>query len=177
MSRTTEARPAAVEHLPYFSRYIELVPDGPIVETLASQISETMAMLAKAPVTAEEYRYQEGKWSVKEVIGHLCDSERIFACRALRFGRGDATPLPGFDSASYVPAGGFGGRRLKQIAEEYRAVREATVRLFEGMDPAALLRTGEASGTAVSVRALAWIIAGHERHHIAILKERYGLLT
>jgi len=176
MTTSTDSRPATGEHLPYFSRYIDLVPDGPIVETLRSQISETMAMLAKAPETAEEYRYQEGKWSVKEVVGHLCDSERIFACRALRFGRGDATPLPGFDSGSYVPVGGFGARRLKQIAEELRAVREATIRLFEGMDSAALLRTGEASGNVISVRALAWIIAGHERHHAAILKERYGLL-
>jgi len=177
METTTASRPASTEYPPYFSNYIDLVPDGAIVETLRDQLRETSALLARVPATAEEHRYEEGKWSVKEVLGHLCDAERIFSYRALRFGRGDGTPLAGFDSGSYVPAGGFGSRTLRSIADEFRAVREATIRLFEGMDGAALLRTGEASGTGVSVRALAWIIAGHERHHVAILRERYGLLA
>jgi hypothetical protein len=168
-------RPAGNEFVPYFSRYIDLVPDGPIVETLRSQIADTVALLAAVPGDREEHRYQADKWSVKEVAGHLSDSERVFACRALRFAREDATPLPGFDSDSYVPAGRFGARRLKDLVEEYRAVRVATVRLFEALDEAAFGQTGTASGNPDSVRALAWIIAGHERHHDALLKERYGL--
>jgi uncharacterized damage-inducible protein DinB len=168
-------RPAGNEHVAYYGRYIDLVGDGPIVETLRRQIEDTAALLAAVPADREEHRYQEGKWSVKEVVGHLCDAERVFAYRALRFAREDTTPLPGFDESTYVPAGRFGRRSLKSLAAEYRSVREATVRLFDGMDAAAFDRQGTASGNPVSVRALAWIIAGHERHHAAILMERYGL--
>jgi uncharacterized damage-inducible protein DinB len=169
------ARPDSTEHVAYFGRYTTLVPDGSIVETLRKQMEETAALLARVPAGREEHRYAEGKWSVKEVVGHLADAERIFAYRALRIARGDATPLMSFDENEYVPAGRFGKRTLRSLAEEFRAVREATLRLFEGLDDEAMSSRGTASDHPVSVRAIAWIIAGHERHHVALLKERYGI--
>jgi hypothetical protein len=169
------ARPAAGEHTPYFGRYVTLVPDGPIVETLGRQIEETTALLRSVPRDREDHRYAEGKWSVKEVVGHLADAERVFSYRALRFARGDETPLAGFDENTYVPAGRFGARSLRSVGDEYHAVRDATVRLLDPLDDAAFSRRGTASDNPITVRALAWIIAGHERHHVAILRERYGL--
>ena len=168
-------RPAASEHAPYYGKYTSLVPDGPIVETLRTQMAETAALLAGVPAGREEHRYAAGKWSVKEVVGHLADTERVFAYRLLRFARSDETPLAGFDENTYVPAGAFGARTLRSLAEEFRAVREATLRLLEGLDERAMSRGGVASENAVTVRALAWIVAGHERHHVAILRERYGV--
>jgi uncharacterized damage-inducible protein DinB len=169
------ARPGPTEHAPYYGRYISLVPDGPIVQTLRAQVASTAALLAAVPADREEYRYGAGKWSVKEVVGHLADAERVFAYRALRIGRADETPLASFDENRYVPEGRFGTRRLASLAQEFRAVREATVQLLDGLDDLAFSRSGTAAELAVSVRAIAWIIAGHERHHAAILKERYGL--
>jgi uncharacterized damage-inducible protein DinB len=167
------ARPDSTEHIAYFGRYTALVPDGSILETLRKQTEETAALLARVPAAREEHRYAEGKWSVKEVVGHLADAERVFAYRALRIARGDTTPLPGFDENQYVPAGRFGKRTLRSLADEFRAVREATLRLFEGLDEEAMSRRGTAAENPVSVRAIAWIIAGHERHHVALLRERY----
>ncbi|MEK7348543.1 MAG: DinB family protein [Candidatus Eisenbacteria bacterium] len=167
------ARPAATEHAPYYGKYTSLVPDGSIVETLRTQMAETAGLLAGVPAGKEEHRYAEGKWSVKEVVGHMADTERVFAYRLLRFSRGDETPLASFNENSYVPAGAFGARTLRSLAEEFRAVREATLRLLEGLDDRAMSRRGVAADNPVTVRALAWIIAGHERHHVAILRERY----
>jgi uncharacterized damage-inducible protein DinB len=170
-------RPESVEHAPYYSRYTALVPDGSIVATLRAQGEETASFLARVPADREDHRYAAGKWSVKEVVGHLTDAERIFSYRALRIARGDQTPLAGFDENRYVPEGRFGARTLKSVAEEFRAVREATLRLLDGLDDVAFARQGVANDTPVTVRALAWIMAGHERHHVALLKERYELGT
>ena len=169
------ARPDATEHAPYYGRYTTLVPDGSIVDTLRKQMEETTALLARVPAGREEHRYADGTWSVKEVVGHLADAERVFAYRALRIARGDATPLASFDENQYVPAGRFGARTLRSLAAEFRAVREATLCLFEGLDEEAMARRGVAAENPVSVRALAWIAAGHERHHVALLKERYEI--
>ena len=168
-------RPGATEHVAYYGKYTALVPDGSIVETLRTQAAETAALLASVPAAKEEFRYAEGKWSVKEVVGHMADGERVFAYRALRFSRGDETPLASFDENTYVPAGAFGARTLKSLAEEFSAIRESTVRLLDGLDEQAMARSGEAAENRITVRALAWIIAGHERHHVAILRDRYGL--
>ena len=168
-------RPDATEHIPYFGRYTTLVPDGSIAETLRKQMTETAALLARVPADREEHRYADGKWSVKEVVGHMADGERIFTYRALRIARGDETPLASFDENQYVPAARFDARTLESLAAEFRAVREATIRLLEGLDEAALSRRGTAAGNQVSARALFWITAGHERHHVAILREQYGL--
>jgi uncharacterized damage-inducible protein DinB len=166
-------RPAPDEYAPYYGRYIALIPDGPIVETLRSQIAETTAVLGALPEAKGEHRYEPGKWSVKEVLGHVIDAERVFSYRALRFARRDETPLPGFDEKLYVPAAAFGRRTIRSLLDEFRAVREATVHLFQNLDEEALSRSGIASENRMSVRALAWTIAGHERHHLGVLRDRY----
>ncbi|MGH7726407.1 MAG: DinB family protein [Candidatus Eiseniibacteriota bacterium] len=169
------ARPAADEHVPYFSRYIDRVPGHDPLAALASQIEETTALVLAAGEAKAGYRYAPDKWTVRDVIGHLMDSERVFAYRALRFGRGDETPVPGFDENIYVPGGNFNRRTLADVVAEFRAVRAATLALFKGLEDDAWGRRGVASGNPVSVRALAWIAAGHELHHVAVLRERYGL--
>jgi len=166
-------RPVAPEYAPYYGRYIDKVPDGDLLRTLEDQGRETQAVLAGLSEAKALHRYAPGKWSVKEVIGHVTDTERVFSYRALRFARGDATALPGFDENAWVPAGSFDARSLADLAAELDAVRRATLALFRGLDAAALARRGTASDNAVSVRAIAWIIAGHERHHVALLHERY----
>lgn len=169
----TAVRPAPNEYAPYYGRYIALVPDGPIVETLRDQIGETSGFLGSLPEAKGDHRYEPGKWSVKEVIGHMIDSERVFSYRALRFARRDETPLPGFEQDDYVPAGAFGRRTLRDLIEEFRAVREATVLLYRHLDEEALSRSGIANENRMSVRALAWSIAGHERHHARVIRELY----
>jgi uncharacterized damage-inducible protein DinB len=152
---------------------VKLVPDGPIVETLRSQIAETTGLLRALPEAKGDHRYEPGKWSVKEVVGHLIDGERVFSYRALRFARQDETPLPGFEQDLFVSAASFDRRTLGSLLEEFGAVREATVHLFRHLDEEALSRSGIASENRMSVRALAWVIAGHERHHRGVLQERY----
>ena len=166
-------RPTPSEYAPYYERYIGLVPDGSALEHLRSQIGETLELLRSVSEEKSNYRYAPGKWSVKEVVGHLADSERVFAYRALRFARSDQTPLSGFDENDYTTNSNFADRPLGGVAEEFRAVRTATIALFEGMSGEAVARQGTANDTRVSVRALLWIIAGHERHHRKILQERY----
>jgi uncharacterized damage-inducible protein DinB len=168
-----EGRPASDEYAPFYGRYIDLVPAGGIVGILARQVDETVALLDALSENAAEHRYSPGKWSIKEVVGHVADGERVFAYRALRFGRGDAMALPGFDENHYVPAGHFGDRSLRSLLDELVAVRRATVALLDGLPADAWLRRGEASGADVTVRALAYMAAGHELHHRALLEERY----
>lgn len=167
------SRPDPSEYGAYYGRYISLVPDGPIVDLLRDQIVETLDLLRALPESRGEHRYAPGKWSIKEMIGHVADSERVFGYRALRIGRGDQTPLPGFEQDDYVQNGGFGARTLRHVVDDLEAVRRSTVLLFEGLDEAAMTRRGTASGFPVSVRALAYILAGHERHHLGVLRERY----
>jgi len=168
------ALPAADEYAPYYGKYVALVgPD--VLAALEAQARSTAALLAATPEAKGGHRYAEGKWSVKEVIGHLADGERVFAYRALRFARTDATELPGFDENVYVPAGKFDRRTLADVAAEFAAVRAATLAFARSLDDEALARRGSANNTPVSVRALVAIIAGHELHHVKILRERYGL--
>lgn len=166
-------RPAADEYAPFYAKYVARVPAGDIVNILRDQLEDTRELLRRVPNGAGDFAYGPGKWSIKEVVGHICDAERVFMYRALRFGRGDATPLPGFDENVYVPAGAFAARPLGQLVEELATVRTATVALLNGLPAAAWSRAGEASGQRVTVRALAVIAAGHELHHRAILEERY----
>lgn len=166
-------KPAASEHSPYYSKYIDRVPAGDIIGRLETQVEETARLLAGLTPEQAEHRYAPGKWSIKEVIGHIADAERIFAYRALRIGRGDATPLASFDENTYVPAGDFGSRSVADLVAEFRAVRAATVATFRGFPADAMTRLGTASNAPASVRALAWTIAGHELHHVNILRERY----
>ena len=166
-------RPGADEYLAYYGRYIAAVPDGELLVLLRDQLAETEALLREFSGTRADHRYGPDKWSVKEVVGHMADAERVFAYRAMRFARGDRTPLPGFDENEYVRGANFSARALPEIAGEFRAVRMASITLFAGLSEEALMRRGLANDAEVSVRALAWIIAGHERHHARILRERY----
>ncbi|NLG61183.1 MAG: DinB family protein [Candidatus Cloacimonetes bacterium] len=175
MQAVRSVRPARGEYDEYYDKYVRRVPDGDITETLVRQVVATIDPLRALDDARANHAYAPGKWTVKEVIGHLCDAERVFTHRALRFGRGDATPLPGFDENAYVPAGQFGERTLNDLLDELLSVRAATVALFRHLPPAAWTRTGTANGVEVSVRALAWISAGHELHHRALLEERYGI--
>ena len=167
------SRPDPSEYGAYYGRYINLVPEGPIVTVLRDQIAETLKLLRALPEARGNHRYAPGKWSIKEIVGHVTDGERVFAYRALRIGRGDETPLPGFEQDDYVKNGGFDSRPLGDLLDELETVRRATVQLLAPLDEAAMLRRGTASGFPVSVRALAYITAGHELHHRNILKERY----
>lgn len=173
MSATAPARPGKDEYAPYYERYTSLVPEGDVVETLERQLGETLALLRTVDEERAGSRYAPGKWSVKEVVGHVIDGERIFAYRALRFARGDQTALPGFEQDDYIETANFDARTLQDLAEEFEHVRRSTLKLFRGLPEEAWLRRGTASESEVSVRALAHIIAGHEAHHVNILRERY----
>ena len=166
-------RPADDEFAPYYANYIRQVPDGEILALLRDQLAETEALLREFRGDRGDHRYAPGKWSVKEIVGHIADTERIFSYRALRFARGDRTPLPGYEQDDFIRGGNFAARALPEIAGELRSVRMATITLFAGLSEEALLRRGPANNVEFSVRALAWIIAGHERHHAKIIRERY----
>jgi len=169
------ARPETDEMPPHFVGYITTVTENDPVAVLAAQIDVTAALLRGVSDVDALKRYAPGKWSVKEVVGHLADTERIFAYRALRIARGDETPLPGFDENAYVPPAKFDGRPLADLVADLRTVRAASLALFRSFDADAWRRRGTASGKPVSVRALGYVIPGHERHHVEILKTRYGL--
>lgn len=168
-------RPSPGEYAPYYGKYIELVPDGPIVDVLRTQMAETQRLLRSIPESRGGHAYAPGKWTIKEVVGHVTDGERVFSYRALRFARADETALPGFDENHYAPEGQFGSRTLQSLADELDIVRRSTVALFEGLPKEAATRKGVASNNPVTVQALAYIIAGHELHHVKLLKERYGV--
>ncbi|HEX6644622.1 MAG TPA: DinB family protein [Gemmatimonadales bacterium] len=166
-------RPAPAEFDPYYGTYVNAVPDGDVLEVLARGGEETFALLSALPEEMGSHRYAPGKWTIRDVAQHLADSERVFCYRALRFARGDTTPLPGFDQNPYADAAKADRRPLTAIATELRALRQATLSLVQSLDDEMLARSGVASGCPVSVRALVWIIAGHERHHMRVLRERY----
>jgi hypothetical protein len=167
--------PGADEYAQPYRDYVHRVPTGNVLELLERQGAATAKLVADLPPDRAGYRYAPGKWSVTEIIGHLSDAERIFAYRALRIARGDETPLPGFDENAYTPAGQFDRRPLPEVAQELAAVRTATLALFRGLPDEAWTRRGTASNHPVSVRAIARIIAGHEMHHVEVLRARYGL--
>jgi uncharacterized damage-inducible protein DinB len=168
-----DSRPGADEYDVYYARYVERVPDGDIVAILATQIEDTVALLRELNEQQAGFRYAEGKWSVKEVVGHMSDTERVFAYRALRIARRDNTLLAGFDENAWAAASPADARPLPSLIAELGAVRAGTVSLLAGLAPDDWTRRGRANDREVSVRALAWITAGHELHHRAILAERY----
>ena len=170
---TVLPRPAAGEYAPYYEKYIALVPDGDLVSLLAEQMGDTLALLESVSAERSLHRYAPDKWSIRDLVQHVADSERIFAYRALRIARGDASPLAGFDENRYAAAARADERDWLALIAELEAVRTATVALFRGLGAEALARRGSANNVEVTARALAWIIAGHERHHVGILRERY----
>lgn len=173
MPDSITAVPPVAEYAPYYDRYISLVPPGNILGTLNQQLDDTLALLRSIPESQASARYAPGKWSIKEVVGHLSDTERIFGYRALRFARNDQTALPGFEQDDYVKSAAFDECLLGDLASEFEHIRHSSILLFRQLKSEAWERTGTASGTLVSVRALAYIMAGHEIHHRNILRLKY----
>jgi len=167
-------RPAADEAAPFYHGYIAKVPGENIGEQLVDQLAEVERLFGALDDTAALARYAPGKWSIKEILGHLTDAERIFAYRLLRIARGDATPLAGFDENAYVPAGRFDERPLRALAAEFRTVRLSSVALISGLPSTSWSKVGQASGKPVSAGALAYIMVGHVAHHLGVLRERYA---
>jgi uncharacterized damage-inducible protein DinB len=167
-------KPAASEYAPHASRYIGPLPDdGLVLSRMRSNAGATAAFLRSLPEQKLLYRYAPGKWTIKEVLLHVADDERIYAYRALRFARGDSTELPGFDQDAFTLASNAGERTLESLLAEFATVRDATLSLFEGLGSDVLLRSGVADGSLMTVRAIAYHIAGHELWHMGIVRERY----
>ncbi|HVN17372.1 MAG TPA: DinB family protein [Dongiaceae bacterium] len=169
----TIARPEPGEYAAYYERYISLIPGTDILGTLEAQRREMLILLSGRDEKDGDLRYARDKWSVKEVLGHVCDTERIFAYRMLRISRADRTPIEGFEQDDYVRNGPFANRPLADLIEDYIAVRRATLTLLRNLDEQAWQRRGIANKNEVTVRALAYITAGHELHHRRILEEQY----
>ncbi len=170
-----EARPAREEYGDFYAAYIAGVPDGDIRETLERESAVAAAFYAAIPETRSGFAYAPGKWTVGEVVGHIADCERVFAYRALRFGRGDGTPLAGFDQDPWVEASHASSRPWRDLVADFTVVRAATLQLMRSFSPEDWARSGEACDVQVTVRALVWILTGHELHHRRILAERYGV--
>jgi hypothetical protein len=172
MIAASVSRPDTTEYAPYYGTYISLVPGGDILAILERQLADVNGLLRGVPEAVGNTRHPPYTWSVKEVVGHLIDSERVFGYRALRFARGDATPLPGFDENAYARAVQFDSYALAELLDEFELVRRSHLHLFRHLDAEAWGRQGVANEKPVSVRALAWILAGHVCHHLAILRKR-----
>jgi hypothetical protein len=168
-------RPTEAEFAPFYAGYVALVPEADVLAVLERQAEEIRRLAASVPAERESHRYAEGKWSVREVLGHLVDGERVFGYRAFCISRGETAPLPAFDENRYVAAARSGAIPLVEIADELALVRRSNLVVLRRLSPGDWTRVGSASGKAVSVRALAWIMAGHPRHHLNILRDRYGV--
>jgi DinB superfamily len=170
---TASFRPQPRDNAPYYDRYISLVPGNDVLAAFEDQRRQTLLFLSGRTEADGDLRYAPDKWSLKEVLGHVNDTERIMAYRALRISRGDATPIEGYEQDDYVRNGPFARCPLSDLIEDYIAVRRATVSLFRNLDEAAWSRRGVANKLEITVRALAYVIAGHELHHRRILEEKY----
>jgi hypothetical protein len=168
-----ENRPGESEYASYYSNYVSLVPTGDIEYILSEQISESISLIKNLFESQGQFRYASGKWSIKEVIGHLCDTERIMAYRLLCIARGEVGLLPGFDENEYVVNASFEKQTIPELLDHFVNVRQSTLYLLKSLSEDAWLRRGMANGLEVSVRAIAYIIAGHERHHRQIIIDRY----
>ena len=168
-------RPQADEVPPFYADYVARVPEDDVLAALEVQIETTLALLRSLGEARGGHRYAPGKWSIREVVGHLIDAERVFAYRAMRFARGDRTPLAGFDENAYVTNARFDACRLGDLARELEHERRADLLLFRHLDDEAWLREGTANNARMRVRTLAFVIVGHERHHVETLRERYGV--
>jgi hypothetical protein len=165
MTHVNPGRPGDEEYLPYYGTYIQKVPDGDIVDRLDRQIDETVAYVAPFTMEQAQWRPAPGEWNITEIVGHLADSERVFASRAFWFARNGGTPMPGMDQEAFMAAVDFASRPLPDVVAEFVAVRRASLALLRSLDAVAWARGGVADGNPISVRALAYIIAGHELHH------------
>ncbi|HJQ21923.1 MAG TPA: DinB family protein [Gemmatimonadaceae bacterium] len=168
-------RPADNEYAPFYAGYVAGVPDDDLMDVLQRHGREAATLLRHVSDERSRHRYAEGKWTIREVTGHLSDSERVFTYRALTFARADATALPSFDEVAWGAASNADQRPMHDLVGEMEAVRAATIALFRGFSNVEWERWGTASGKKITVRALAYIVAGHERHHLNVLRDRYGL--
>jgi hypothetical protein len=168
-------RPAPTDYAEFYANYVSLVPEEDVLSAIETQSSETQKLMASVDETRGAYRYAEGKWSVKEVFGHVTDAERVFGYRSLCIARGDQSSLPGFDEQEYMRHANFDAWKVGDLAEMYAVNRRANIVFFRNLPEEAWDRRGIANNSAVTVRALAYIIAGHERHHVKVLRERYRL--
>jgi uncharacterized damage-inducible protein DinB len=165
--------PATYEYADYYQTYVKLVPEGDIFQILNEQMKETVTMLSALSEPQSEFRYAPGKWSIKEVIGHITDTERIMSYRLLSIARGETASLPGYDENQYVEEANFDSQSLKDLLDHFACVRQSTIHLIKSLSGVALSRKGTANNNEVTARALITIIAGHELHHRNIIKERY----
>ena len=166
-------RPETSEYAEFYAGYVSLVEETDIVSALQTQLTEIEILFAEMQLEKADYRYTPDKWSVKQLLGHMIDGERVFAYRALRFARNDQTPLPGFDQDTFMENSNFDERTIADLLEEFLYLRQANVSFFKTLDEKAWSNTGTASGAQVSVRAIAYVMVGHVRHHVNILRERY----
>jgi hypothetical protein len=166
-------RPAKNEYPAYYVPYVDLVPEGDLVELLRESLKKTVSLLEGISEEVSLNRYAPGKWSIKEVLGHITDTERIMSYRLLRVGRSDQTPLAGFDENQYVQAAQTNNLSIKTILEDFKAVRNATITLIQNLPSEAWENKGNANGMEITTRAIAYIIAGHQMHHCKIIEERY----
>jgi hypothetical protein len=167
------SRPLSNEYDPYYEHYVSLVPEDEISSVLAAQPDELEALIGSVPESKGTFAYADGKWTIKELLGHLIDGERIFAYRTLRISRGDQTPIEGFEQDGYIENAHSNERSFADLLTEFSLLRQANMCLFNDLKGDAWTRTGTANDCQISVRALAWIMAGHIRHHIDILRSRY----
>ncbi len=174
MDRSAAGRPPATEYDPYYGRYIDRVRSGEVIQALSEQVLEIGGFIASLDPPMADHRYAPGKWTVRQVVRHVLDTERIFATRALRIARGESQPLPGFDENAYAEESKEERRSLSELSDEFAQLRLSNLRLFEGFTDAAWGRVGNANGSPISVRAIAWILAGHADHHLGVLRERYA---
>lgn len=170
----TMTRPAPTEFAQFYAGYISKVPDSGPVADLQAQIAQLESLRGMSEEQGN-YRYAEGKWSVKEVIGHLSDAERVFGYRLIRIVRGDKTPLAGFDENAWAEAAPHARRSMRAVVDELIAVRRATLALLDSIEESSLSNTGLANNNPVSARAICWILAGHSHHHLNVLAEKYGV--
>jgi hypothetical protein len=173
MTQLALERPPSREYAPAFERYVSRVTETDVLGVLARQKTDLSAALAAVRGEREGFRYAEGKWSIRQVVGHVLDAERIFGYRALCIARGEAGSLPGFDENAYVENAPFDACPLAELLDQYAHVREAHLGFFRHLSPEAWRRVGSANGSPTSVRAMAFIMVGHVRHHLAVLEERY----
>src|SRR4051812_34518264 len=175
MTAVRSVRPDPSEYAEFYAGYVARVPAGDIVASLRDGQDRMKEALGTLPESLGAHRYAEGKWTVRTVIGHMIDAERIFSYRALRIGRGDTTPLASFDENAFAAAAGSDERRVAELVAELLGARDSTTRLFASLPDAAWTRIGTASNASVSVRGLAYITAGHALHHLSVLKDRYDI--
>jgi uncharacterized damage-inducible protein DinB len=175
MTPTAIPAPGSDEYAPFYAGYVAAVKDTDVVSVLERQGAQLRAACARLSDDDAMARYASGKWSIKEVLGHVTDAERIFGYRLLRLARADTTPIEGFDENAYVAAADFDRQQFGELLADFDAVRAASLRLVRGLGPEVWERRGVVNGRAVSVRALVYIMAGHVQHHMRVLDERYGV--